>query len=215
MLLLLQDTPELLQLSRELPIVMHELIIGPLLQNLAILHVHNVVRERNKVELMGDQDPALGKQLLLERVHEEELAHRRVHRGQHVVQNDDVLVGVDGPGQVDPGLLSPREVDPALAYLRLVAVGQDVQVGLKLGEMHGVPVSALLVGPPKEDVVPDRGVLNPWYLGAEGNGAANFHRTVLMLNFSHNCTKQRRFTGAYLASYASQLALRKLQVDIL
>jgi hypothetical protein len=54
-----------------------------------------------------------------------------VDRRQRVVEQVEVGVVVDCPGQADALLLAAGQVDPLLADLRLVPAGQDVQVGLE------------------------------------------------------------------------------------
>lgn len=56
------------------------------------------------------------------------LAHMGVHSAEDVVQQHDVGVRVHRPRQANPLLLAPRQVDPLLAYLRLVPRIQDLEI---------------------------------------------------------------------------------------
>lgn len=59
---------------------------------------------------------------------EDVFAHMGVHSAEDVVQQHDVGVRVHRPRQANPLLLPPRQVDPLLAYLRLVPGIQDLEI---------------------------------------------------------------------------------------
>ena len=85
------------------------------------------------LQLMSDQNHRLPLQLLLNAVLKDVLPHVSVHGRQRVVQEEDVLVGVDGSGQADPLLLTPRQVQASLADLR--GVREDNQSDLRYWKM--------------------------------------------------------------------------------
>ena len=58
------------------------------------------------------------------------LPHVRVDSGERVVQQVHVGVVVDSPGQTNPLLLTPGQVDPLFPDLSLVPAGKYVKVGL-------------------------------------------------------------------------------------
>lgn len=69
------------------------------------------------LQLMSDQNHGLPLQLLLNAVLKDVLPYVSVHGRQRVVQEEDVLVGVNGSGQADPLLLTSRQVQASLANL--------------------------------------------------------------------------------------------------
>lgn len=76
---------------------------------------------------MRDEDACLVAQDALWPDHlvENPLPHVAVHCTQRVVEQVDVVVLVDCPRQRYPGLLTAREVDSLLAYLRRIVVWEE------------------------------------------------------------------------------------------
>ena len=72
---------------------------------------------------MGHQDDRLAPERLLNALLKDVPPHVGVHGRQGVVQQVDVMVGVDGAGQADPLPLPPGEVEAPLPDLRTGAKG--------------------------------------------------------------------------------------------
>ena len=67
--------------------------------------------------MMGHQDDGLPSEHLLKALLKDILPHVGVQGREWVVQQVELTVRVDGPGQADPLLLPPREVEAPLPNL--------------------------------------------------------------------------------------------------
>jgi hypothetical protein len=99
----------------------------------------------------------------------------RIDCAEHIVEEVDIAVLVDGTGELDALLLPAAEVDATLANLRLVAKLHHLQVLLQAAHPDDLFVPLPVHGLPEEDVLLDGAVLNPCRLRDVSCAATDLH----------------------------------------
>ena len=99
----------------------------------------------------------------------------RIDCAEHIVEEVDIAVLVDGTGELDALLLPAAEVDATLADLRLVAKLHHLQVLLQAAHPDDLLVPLPVHGLPEEDVLLDGAVLNPCRLRDVRRAATHLH----------------------------------------
>ena len=104
-----------------------------------------------------------------------------VHRAQRVIQQVNVLVGIDGASQANALLLPARQIDALLADLGRVAARHDVEVDDQGAGVDDLGVELVVVVAAEEDVLARRLVLDPGLLGHVGCAPVQVQRAVVEL----------------------------------
>lgn len=104
------------------------LLVAPICYHLPLLHDDDLVGPVQILHSVGGHDDRLVPQVLQDGLLHQELAHVHVHCAQDVVQQVDVLVRVERPGQTDPRLLASRQVHSFLSDLGVDAFVQYLQI---------------------------------------------------------------------------------------
>ena len=124
--------------------------------NTAVLQNDDLVRVEHRGNPLGDNDFGGAGQTLGQALPDFRLGGS-VHGAGGIVQNQDLGLFQNRPGDAQALLLSARHVDAALAQLRIVTVFQAVDELIHAGDAAGIlylPVGCILLAPPK--VILDR-----------------------------------------------------------
>ena len=118
--------------------------------------MHDTTRKPTPTYLVGHEHDRLAPELPADALVEEVLGDGGIHRRQHVVQQVQVRVRVDGPGQRHAGPLPARQIHAQLPDRCHVPRGQTLQVVRQRAGRHR-PVVPVRVQQPPPRV--DEGVL--------------------------------------------------------
>jgi len=135
-----------------------------------VFNNNNVVREVQKVDRVGHQNPRLVPQQALKHMLEYLLADVGIESRYRIVHQDDIGVRIDGPREAYSGFLPTRQVDALFADFSLVSVRQNLKVSFQLARLDGLAVSLFFVRLAKQNVVADRHILDPRTLLHVRNG---------------------------------------------
>jgi hypothetical protein len=97
----------------------------------------------------------------LQHLKEHSFAHMGIQRGNRVIHKYYVTLGVHCSSKTDSGFLAPTQVDAFFPYFSLVPCWKDLKVPFELTGCNGRVVQFLVKSLSKENVLPDRHVLNP------------------------------------------------------
>ena len=195
-------------------LLLQEVVVPPLLGDPAVLEEHQPVALLEVLHPVGDQQHRLVPQHHLHVLVEDVLADLGVHRGEGVVQQVDVHVGVQGPRQVHPLLLAARQGDAPLPDLGHVALGHGLEVGCEGTGLDDLLVPGLLHGAAHQDVVPQGGVEDPGLLGHEGQGAVHLEAAALQLHLAHDGGDERGLAGAHGPGDSEKLTAPHAKVQV-
>ena len=186
------------------------------LDDAAILELDDVVAVREPVRVVRDEDDQ-GTILFEDAVDalgDEVGTHLRVHRGEHIVEQYDGGTGIASAGEGDARLLPAREVDSALANLRLISAGQLRDVRVESAGGDDARVERGVVGLPEEDVVTQRVVGDPDFLRADGHVTADHHAAVETRHVADDRREERRLAAAHRPADADQAPLVEAEGDV-
>lgn len=95
------------------------------------------------LDLAADQEDGLpvGPQILHDAALEDGRSHRGVHRAEWVIQQDNVAVAVDRPGQTDALALAATHGGATLAYEAVVAARQNGKVIRQMAHRNDLLIS--------------------------------------------------------------------------
>lgn len=147
---------------------------------------------------------------------EQRPAHTRVDGRQRVVQQLHIGAGVGGPSQREPSLLPARQVDAALAQLRGVARGEELEV---VGQGAGVDHSGVALGvlvPSKQDVLLHGAGHDPGHLRHVGHAASHLRvpAGLQRLQLAQQHRQQRALARPDLADHPHQPPRGRMQHDV-
>lgn len=144
---------------------------GAIGENSSLLHDDDAVRALQVLHRMGWHYYGLAPQVAEDGLLDKELPHMHIHRTQHVIQQINVFIGVDCPGQADPGFLPAREIDAFLTNFRINAIGEEFDIIFQARIVDGLLEFVLLEGTEEQNVLPDCARHDPGLLGGISNCA--------------------------------------------
>ncbi|RNE96704.1 hypothetical protein TraAM80_09673, partial [Trypanosoma rangeli] len=141
------------------------------------------------------------------------LANVGVQRGERVVQEVQLAVGVHRPRETHARLLPPAQVDALLANLGLHPARQQPQVRLQLAHAHRLPQPPGVLRSKEKYILTQRRVHDPWLLRHVRNASRGPHTTARHLVLPQQCRQERRFTASSGPNDHSEFALWYLDGD--
>mmetsp|Transcript_27249 Transcript_27249/g.63729 ORF Transcript_27249/g.63729 Transcript_27249/m.63729 type:complete len:661 (-) Transcript_27249:1601-3583(-) len=206
---------ELFHHVAEVELRVHQLLESALLRDALVLAQHNdAVAALEAPELVGHEQARLTAQLLQDELVEDPVADLGVERAERVVEDERVGLRVDRACDRNARLLPTGQVDPALADLGRVVVGQRLEVVLEAARLDRAPVLLLVPLAAEDDVLAEGLVKDPRRLRDVRDATLHGHLAAPLFELAQERRAERRLTRAHLAHHGHKLALAHAQVDV-
>ncbi|KEG06367.1 hypothetical protein DQ04_14381020 [Trypanosoma grayi] len=179
--------------------------------NTPVTHHNDVVGTRQHVQLVCRQHACLACEDAEQHVRHDALADVGVQRGERVVQQVQLAVGVHRTGEAHACLLPAAQVDALLANLCLHPACQQLQVCLQLAHAHHLAQPLRVLRGEEEHIVAQRCIHDPRLLRYVRHVAGGPHVTVRHLVLAQQRPQQCRLAAARWTEYDSELPLRHLE----
>ena len=163
---------------------------------------------------MSNKNPCFAMEVGLEALEEDVASDLVVEGTERVIDEHDVLIPVEGAGQVDSLLLASAQVDGLLADLCEVPGGELGDVVQEGAAEDALVVGLLVEGPPEKDVVLQGRVHQEGLLRDIAHRALGPDGPFGDLHLVHDGEEQTRLPAAHLTDDSDELAWLDVEIDV-